>query len=276
MRRYFHESADRFEQQEKVPTIIFFHGNSGNIGNRLPGFWEFYNLVGVNSLAVSYRGYGDSEGVPSEEGFYLDAKAASKYAVSRMDVVDGNKIFAFGHSICGAVTIDLASKVRLTGIILENTFKDLNSVALRIYPIFKYFGFLMKAVQRLRFDSISKIPNVKFPILFVVGSEDEIVPPVHSIQLFKKAGGRGSLNRVYTVSGGAHNDTWLKGGMEFYLMLMQFIYNVIDFTEPDVVTSSEFFEKQSQKEVAVPCHGKLLGSKESTPRINIRKKNKLE
>ncbi|KAH8585091.1 uncharacterized protein ELE39_003482 [Cryptosporidium sp. chipmunk genotype I] len=274
MRFYFPEFADRYEQQEKAPTIIFFHGNSGNIGHRIPRFWEFYNLIGVNILAVSYRGYGDSEGVPSEEGFYLDAKAALEYVLSRTDVVDKNMIFAYGNSIGGAVTIDLASKYNVTGIILENTFTNINSIALRVYPIFKYFGFLFKVIQRLKFDSISKISRVKSPILFVVGSDDEIIPPTHSIELYREAGSHDSLNKVYTVSGGSHNDTWVKGGMEFYLMLLQFMYNVIDFNKSEIATSSDTLKK-NQEETVFSIQ-EILRPKENSSVTKLRKKNKLD
>ncbi|OII70741.1 uncharacterized protein cubi_00886 [Cryptosporidium ubiquitum] len=271
MRHYFAEFAKRYEQQEKSPTIIFFHGNAGNIGHRLPRFWELYNLIGVNVLAVSYRGYGDSEGVPSEEGFYLDAKAAFEYVLSRTDVVDKNMIFVYGHSIGGAVTIDLASKYNITGIILENTFTDIGSIALRVYPIFKYFGFLFKVIQRLKFDSISKISRVKSPILFVVGSEDEIIPPTHSIELYRKAGTNGFLNKVYTVSGGLHNDTWLKGGMEFYLMLIEFIYNVIDFNTAEMVASSNKILRQNEEESS-DSKEEILRHRERSSVIKLRQK----
>ncbi|KAJ1611902.1 hypothetical protein OJ253_704 [Cryptosporidium canis] len=271
MRHYFPEFADKYEQQEKVPTIIFFHGNSGNIGHRLPRFWEFYNFVGVNILAVSYRGYGDSEGVPSEEGFYLDAKAALDYVLSRTDVVDRDKIFAFGHSIGGAVAIDLASKFKLTGLIVENTFKDIQSIALRVYPVFKYLGFLLQAIQRLQFDSISKIASVKSPILFVVGSEDEIIPPTHSIELYKRVEAQDSLNKIYTVPGGTHNDTWIKGGVEFHLTLMQFIYNAIDFAKPGAPSSSDY----KGLEEVLTSSGTPLENEESVKTINFRKSNKL-
>ncbi|POM82449.1 Alpha/beta hydrolase family protein [Cryptosporidium meleagridis] len=248
MKFHFPKFSDRYEQQEKAPTIIFFHGNAGNIGHRLPRFLEFYNLIGVNIFAVSYRGYGDSEGTPSEEGFYLDAKASLEYVLSRTDVVDKNMIFLYGHSIGGAVAIDLASKYNVTGVILENTFTNIKSVAFRVYPIFKYFGFFFKFIQRLKFDSISKISRVKSPILFVVGNEDEIIRPTHSVQLFMKAGSPKSLNKIYLVSGGSHNNTWIKGGMEFYLMLLQFIYNAIDYNKPELEASSNNSINKNQQE----------------------------
>ncbi|EAK89191.1 conserved expressed protein [Cryptosporidium parvum Iowa II] len=271
MKFHFPEFSDRYEQQEKAPTIVFFHGNAGNIGHRLPRFLEFYNLIGVNIFAVSYRGYGDSEGTPSEEGFYLDAKASLEYVLSRTDVVDKNMIFLYGHSIGGAVAIDLASKYNVTGVILENTFTNIKSVAFRVYPIFKYFGFFFKFIQRLKFDSVSKISRVKSPILFVVGNEDEIIPPTHSVELYMKAGSPKSLKKIYLVSGGSHNDTWIKGGMEFYLMLLQFIYNAIDYSKPELEVSSNNLINKSQEETLSSIQ-EILKTKESSPINKLRKK----
>ncbi|KAF7456083.1 phospholipase/carboxylesterase [Cryptosporidium felis] len=229
MRRYFREYAEKYEKQKKVPTIIYFHGNAGNIGHRLPQFSELYDFTGVNIFAVSYRGYGDSEGTPSEEGFYLDAKAAIEYVSSKTSYVDKDKIFLFGHSIGGAVAIDLATKFSVAGLIIENTFTNISSVAFRIYPLFRYLFLFFKAIQRLKFDSISKIHKVKAPVLFTVGSKDLITPPSNSAELFRKLGHpRSPFSRIYTVPEGTHNDTWYKGGMKYYRVILEFIYNVID------------------------------------------------
>ena len=88
-----------------APTLVCFHGNAGNIGQRLIQAIYFYNYCECNVLLVEYRGFGLSEGAPSENGFYLDAEAALDYIFSRNDV-DKNKIMLFGQSIGGAVAID--------------------------------------------------------------------------------------------------------------------------------------------------------------------------
>jgi hypothetical protein len=91
-------------ERKKVPTIVFFHENAGNIGYRLDFFEQLYKKLGVNVLAVSYRGYGDSEGSPSEAGIQKDAAAILEYAFTKAQI-DNSQIILFGRSLGGAVAI---------------------------------------------------------------------------------------------------------------------------------------------------------------------------
>ena len=84
--------------------LIYFHGNAGNIGSRLPNIQLIVKKCNTNVLILAYRGYGDSEGTPSEEGLKLDADATLEYAQSRDDI-DNDRIFVFGRSLGGAVAI---------------------------------------------------------------------------------------------------------------------------------------------------------------------------
>ena len=99
------QSLDR---RREAPTMLYFHGNAGNIGHRLNNVQAIYSYCGCNVLLLEYRGYGKSEGSPSENGMRLDAKAAMDYLLNREDV-DSKKIIVFGRSLGGAVAIDLAS-----------------------------------------------------------------------------------------------------------------------------------------------------------------------
>ena len=91
-------------------TIIYFHENAGNIGSRLLNIQTMYNDLSVNVIIVGYRGYGHSEGIPSEEGLELDAEAVFNYAIEHTDV-NIQRLFIFGRSLGGAVAIKLVSKI---------------------------------------------------------------------------------------------------------------------------------------------------------------------
>lgn len=107
-------------------TIIFFHGNAGNIGSRLPNIEILVKRLNCNVLIIDYRGYGNSGGNPSEEGLKLDAEATLEYALNREDI-NNNRIFVFGRSLGGAVACELAMNKgnSLKGVILENSFTSI-------------------------------------------------------------------------------------------------------------------------------------------------------
>jgi abhydrolase domain-containing protein 13 len=119
-----------------VPTIVCFHGNAGNIGQRLQMAHYMYSFCKCNLLVVDYRGYGLSEGAPSEKGFYKDGEATINYILSRNDI-NTQRIIVLGQSIGGAVTIDLALKFndRLFAFIVENTFTSLPDIARVLFRI---------------------------------------------------------------------------------------------------------------------------------------------
>jgi hypothetical protein len=107
----------------KCPTVVFFHANAANMGFRLTNIKQLYEDVGVNVFILSYRGYGESQGVPGEEGILLDAEAVWKY-VQAHPLIDKSSILVFGRSLGGAVATYLASRhsEEIAGLMLENTF----------------------------------------------------------------------------------------------------------------------------------------------------------
>eukprot|EP01047_Picozoa_sp_COSAG01_P063891 COSAG01_NODE_8360_length_2817_cov_3.679176_1_plen_300_part_00 len=118
-----------------APTLIFFHGNAGTIAERLPNTDGLVKQCGCNVLMVEYRGYGTSEGTPSEPGLVADAQGALDALRERSDV-DTGKIYVFGRSLGGAVAIKLAhdNPGVLRGVIVENTFTSINSMAMALFP----------------------------------------------------------------------------------------------------------------------------------------------
>ncbi|MCM8771092.1 MAG: lysophospholipase, partial [Candidatus Omnitrophica bacterium] len=125
--------------QDAKYTFLFFHGNAGNLQDRIEKIIIFKEL-GVNVFIIDYRGYGRSEGRPSEHGLYLDAQAAYDYLVNQRNF-SPNQIILFGESLGTAVAIDLASKIKSRGVILEGAFSRGKDMAKAIYPYLPRFFF---------------------------------------------------------------------------------------------------------------------------------------
>uniref|UniRef100_K3XBT1 AB hydrolase-1 domain-containing protein n=1 Tax=Globisporangium ultimum (strain ATCC 200006 / CBS 805.95 / DAOM BR144) TaxID=431595 RepID=K3XBT1_GLOUD len=205
------------------PTIIFFHGNAGNIGYRLPNAVHLYRKVGANVLLVDYRGFGHSEGEPSEQGLKMDAEAALDAMYTRSDI-DKSSIVVFGRSLGGAVSVYLAEKApsKIAAVILENTFLSISSMVDSLMPFLSYFK---PIVLRIDWNSEKAMPKLTHPILFVAGMQDELVPHHHMKTLHKLA--IASKRAVWLpVANGTHNDTWLRGGDRYFEALRAFLDSV--------------------------------------------------
>ncbi|KAL8269737.1 hypothetical protein Esti_006336 [Eimeria stiedai] len=207
---------------KQVPTFLYFHGNAGNIGFRLPNLELMFRLVGVNILIISYRGYGYSEGSPTEEGVYTDAEAALDFILEN-STVNNKEIFAFGRSIGGAVAIECARRrgKELKGIIVENTFTSLLDMLYVVFPFLTPLRLLIRFVQRMYMKNDDKVRSLTLPFLFISGRQDELVPPWHMDRLFNACAARVKLRE--DVEEGGHNDTWEAGGESYYKKMRQFI-----------------------------------------------------
>jgi fermentation-respiration switch protein FrsA (DUF1100 family) len=150
-------------------TFIAFHGNAGNISQRAEVFrflWE----IPVTILAVEYRGYGRSEGTPSEAGLYLDAQAAYDYLVHERGIPP-TRIVAFGQSLGTAVAVDLATRRPLAGIVLEAPFPSVRAVTKRIYPYLPGLGVIAKS----KFDTGGKLAGPHPPVMITQCSQDPVL-----------------------------------------------------------------------------------------------------
>lgn len=211
--------------ESDAPTVVIFQANAGNMGLRMDIIEQFVVHLSVNVFIVSYRGYGHSEGVPTEEGLKLDAEAALEYVFTKAPI-DRQKVFLHGSSLGGAVAIYAASELNhynIRGVILENTFTSLPDMVDAVMPLLAY---LKKPILRNFWPSENRIRTVKIPILFISGDNDELVPPFH-MQRLKDAAVSTSLKEEYIVAGGTHNMTWRLAGMMYVVRANQFIKAVL-------------------------------------------------
>lgn len=196
-------------------AVLFLHGNAGNASHRLPNAAELQAL-GTNVLLVDYRGYGHSEGHPSEAGVYADARAGLVHLQEERGVPE-ERIIVFGRSLGGAVAVDLAQGRPLAGVILESTWSTLSAVA---KPLF--FGVFARAVQD-RFDSADKITRSRAPLLFFHGDRDNIIAWELGRALFEVAP---EPKQFETLRGAGHNDTTHVGGRAYFERIARFLDEV--------------------------------------------------
>lgn len=183
--------------EEPFATVIYCHGNAGNISHRIE-IAKMFNQINTNFFIFDYRGFGLSKGSPSEKGTYLDAQAAYDYLFSRKDV-DPQKVVIFGKSLGGPIAIDLATKVRAAALISESSFTSTKDMARAIYPNLPLWLFM-----RQRYDAYSKIDKVNIPKLIIHSRNDEIVPFSQGQKLFNKA----HQPKEFYIMKGGHNDAF--------------------------------------------------------------------
>ena len=199
--------------ENAVATLLWFHGNAGNISHRLDNIQRLVRL-NLNVFIFDYRGYGRSEGVPSEAGIYKDSQAAYD-AVLRLDGVSVDTLFLFGRSLGGICAVQTAMNWPAKGLILESVFTNSSDMARKIFPLIP-LGWAMKS----KLDAVIKVPHLKLPKLFLHGTEDEIVPYEMGRKLFDAAA---EPKTFYRINGAGHNDTYVLGGDEYFNALNQFI-----------------------------------------------------
>ncbi len=180
--------------------LLYLHGNAGNIAKQ--GYVEHYAQLrdlGLNILAVDYRGYGESSGRPTEQGFYDDARAGYEYLRSTQNVSTSH-IVVYGYSIGSAVAVELASRVPCAALILEGAFTSLADVGEEYYPLIP-----VRWMARNRFDAKERIGSVAIPKLFIHARDDRTIPIRLGRELFEMAPGPKSFLEVRGGHENAHN-----------------------------------------------------------------------
>jgi hypothetical protein len=175
-------------------TLLFFHGNAGNISHRLESVSQFHGL-GLEVLIVDYRGYGQSEGSPSEQGTYRDAEAAWRYLTEVRGVPESH-IVVFGRSVGGAVAAWLAANREAGALIVESSFSSLPALAAELYWFLP-----VRWLSRYRYPTAEYVAAADCPVLVIHSRDDDIVPFHHGRAIYESAGG----SRQFLELSGPHN-----------------------------------------------------------------------
>ena len=195
-------------------TFLWFHGNAGNISHRVGNLKEMHDELAVNIFIFDYRGYGQSRGTPSEQGTYLDAKAALDSLRAREDI-STRKIVYYGRSLGGAMAVELARQEPPYGLILESSFPSVTYMAQKANPFLPLWRLL-----RTKYDSAAKVPHLQVPLLQIHGDSDDTVPLEAGRALFEAAN---TPKEFYVIPSADHNDTYLVGGTAYWGKLREFI-----------------------------------------------------
>ncbi|MDZ7774071.1 MAG: alpha/beta hydrolase [Balneolaceae bacterium] len=193
-------------------TLLFFHGNAGNISGRLETARLFRNL-GLDVLMVDYRGYGQSGGRPTEEGTYRDAQAAWDWLTGE-EGVPADSVVVMGRSLGGAVAAWLASRVRPRALILESTFTSGVDLARHAYPVFPVNWML-----RHRYPTAEHLRGLDIPKLFAHSREDRTVPWQLGRRLYEGA----PQPKTFLEMEGGHNDAFRRTGQPYLEAIQQFL-----------------------------------------------------
>lgn len=194
--------------------LLICHGNAGNLSEfARPAHYAGLSQLGLNLLAFDYRGYGESEGSPSEQGLYRDVDAAYRYLRNQRGV-PADRIIVFGHSLGSAVAIDLVSRTPAAGLIVEGA---LTSAIDRGQELFPYIP--VRWIAGSRFGSLEKIAGVTIPKLFLHANADEVIPLSHGRRLFEAAG----EPKTFVELQGGHGDAFDADSTRYFGSITEFL-----------------------------------------------------
>lgn len=197
---------------EPLATLLFLHGNAGNISHRLDSL-QIFHALGLSVLIIDYRGYGRSQGHPSEQGTYLDAQAAWDFLVSSQHIAAQN-IIIFGRSLGAAVAVQLAEQQTAGALIMESAFTSIVEIGKRYYPYLP-----VQWLTRIRYPSIERVSNINCPLLVIHSPDDELIPFELGEQLFASA----RHPKSFLKTRGGHNDGFLLTGETYINGLRSFL-----------------------------------------------------
>lgn len=204
-------------EHENADVALFCHGNAGNISHRLETF-KALDSLGLNTFIFDYRGYGASEGSPTEKGTHLDAEAAWRY-LTETEKISPDRIILWGRSLGGAVATKLATKVNAKGLVLESTFTSIPEVGAAFYPYLP-----VKLFARYKYNTEAIIATIDMPVLVVHSPEDEVIYYRFGKRLFEAAVEPKQFLKIQ----GSHNEgfvdsknIYINGVKEFLESLMR-------------------------------------------------------
>nr|CRH05809.1 conserved protein of unknown function [Candidatus Magnetococcus massalia] len=168
------------------PVILFFHGNASNVGH-MRDYAQLFNGLGYGALFIDYRGYGQSGGVPSEQGLYEDALACWRYLVEQQGMAP-ERIIPYGHSLGGGPALWLAQQKTVGAVIVEGAFTSVPDRGQELYPLLP-----VKLLARTRFNNKARVAQLAVPLLVIHSRDDEVIPVAHGEKLFRLATGEKRL-----------------------------------------------------------------------------------
>jgi fermentation-respiration switch protein FrsA (DUF1100 family) len=198
-------------------TMLFLHGNGGNISHRLEKLW-MYNQLGLSVFIIDYRGYGLSEGSPSEQGTYLDAEAAWNYLTQQQQIPPSD-IIIYGESLGGAVASWLARRVEAGALIIESVFSSVEDMGKHYYPYLP-----VKLITRIKYPVTKYIREVPYPVLLIHSPADEIVPFAMGKKVYEAA----NQPKDFLEITGDHNSGFLHSGDLYVNGIDRFILTHMD------------------------------------------------
>ena len=202
-------------------TLVWFHGNAGNISHRVDNIKQLHRFLGrartPNIFIFDYRGYGKSQGGfsdLSEEATYRDAEGALAYLRARQDLAHTKPVY-FGRSLGAAIAVEVARRHSPAALILETPFtsiRDMAKVALPFLPV----GSLLQT----KYDSLTKIREIRVPLLILHGDRDDVVPYEQGRRLYEAAN---EPKTFYAIRGARHNDTYIVGDRAYFNAWARFL-----------------------------------------------------
>jgi len=194
--------------------LLICHGNAGNISDvGRPYHYAGLRALGLSLFAFDYRGYGESEGTPTEAGLYRDADAAYRYLRDSL-AVPADRIVVFGHSLGSAVAVELVSRVPAAGLVLDGA---LTSVVERAQEVFPYAP--VRWIAASRFQSIERVGALTLPKLFLHAGNDDVVPIRHGRRLFEAA----AEPKVFVTLQGGHGDAFEVDSAAYFGAIGRFV-----------------------------------------------------
>jgi fermentation-respiration switch protein FrsA (DUF1100 family) len=194
--------------------LLICHGNGGNISEAgRPYHYAGLRALGLSLFAFDYRGYGESKGVPTEQGLYRDADAAYRYLRDTLEVPP-ERIVVFGHSLGSAVAVELVSRVPAAGLVLDGA---LTSVVERAQELFPYAP--VRWIAASRYPSIEKVGTLTIPKLFLHARDDEVIPFAHGRRLFDAA----APPKEFVALRGGHGDAFDADSAAYFGAIGRFV-----------------------------------------------------
>jgi hypothetical protein len=193
-------------------TVLFLHGNAGNISHRLDSV-EMFHRLGYSTLIFDYRGYGNSSGKPTEQGTYRDAEAAWRYLTEQRQI-SSCRIVLFGESMGGAVAAWLAARQKPAALVISSGFTSVPDLGQQLYPYLP-----VRWLAHIRYDTRESLRSVTAPVLIAHSPADDIVPFEHGRALYAAAN---PPKQLLELAGG-HNDGFIFMREEWVRVLVDFL-----------------------------------------------------